>query len=527
MIAPNTTLILIPNIPFDNTYEHTVSYANREAQHKDLTSGDIITLSNLTYQCSGKNSIRVEKGVKDVLPYNYMCWKNTNYENKWWYAFITNVEYVNDNTTEIFYEIDVMQTFFLFDTTKEQSFIEREHSTTDGIGDNIVDEGIVNVGEYIFENYGKLESALDDTSVIIASCGTSNIGFFNFDNSFTGCHFKCFSSKNVSAIAQELTTFIQKPEEIVSIYIVPTLVVEGLTDSSGDISSGSVGNTFNLSATRITDTTPFGSNDDGTPAIPKNKKLYTYPYNFYHVDNGEKELNLRYEFFDNLKPEFECISSFTQPVQIVLYPTGYKLAQRRTSDTNFAEKLVLSNYPLCSFSYDSYKNWLATESVSIALNAIPSVINSVGAISQANAGDTSGAIGSGLTIVNYALNTINQAYKQSIKADVMRGGTNTSTAGIAHNLHNFLGSRVHITKEYMQIIDDYFTMFGYACKRVKHITYRNRPHFNYVKTRGANLTSKCGNLYTRKMCDILDRGITFWMDSKSKVCNYNLDNAPE
>lgn len=526
MIEPNTTIILIQGVPFDNTYEHTVSYANREKQHSDLTSGTTLTIGNLTYQRSGKNSIKIEKPIGDVLPYNYMCWKNNSYENKWWYAFITSVEYINDNTTEIFYEIDVMQTFFLFDTVKEQSYIEREHTVTDEIGDNIVDEGIINVGEYVFENYGKLESALDDTSVILALSDTDSVGFYNYDNSFTGCKLYCFDSNNITAIANVLLPYILKPEAVVSLYLVPTLAVEGLTDTNGLIFNDSIGNTFYISDTKITDTSPFGSNSDGSPLIPKNKKLYTYPYNFYHVDNGSSALDLRYEFFDNLTPRFECNANFTQPVQIVLYPRYYKLTQRRTSNVNFAEKLVLGNYPMCSFSYDTYKNWIATESVSIALNAIPSVISSAGAISQANAGDTSGAIGSSLSIVNYALQTINQAYRQSIKADVMRGGTNTSSTSIAHNLHNFLGARVHITPEYMNIIDDYFTMFGYACNRVKDISIRNRPYFTYVKTRGANLTSNCGNIYTRKMCEILNHGITFWKDTKTIVCQYGLDNSP-
>ena len=33
---------------------------------------------------------------------------------------------------------------------------------------------------------------------------------------------------------------------------------------------------------------------------PKNKKMYTYPYNFFNMDNGNgSNLQLRYEFFDN------------------------------------------------------------------------------------------------------------------------------------------------------------------------------------------------------------------------------------
>lgn len=38
--------------------------------------------------------------------------QNENFGHKWWFAFITGVEYVNNVTCDIFFEIDVMQSFY-------------------------------------------------------------------------------------------------------------------------------------------------------------------------------------------------------------------------------------------------------------------------------------------------------------------------------------------------------------------------------------------------------------------------------
>lgn len=544
MIQPNTTLILIKNIPFDNTYEHTVSYANREAQHADLVQGtegvNYFTVGTMTYQRYTRNSIRIQKPIEEIIECNYMCYKNTNYENRWVYAFITRMDYVNDITTEIEYEIDVMQSWFLFDTVKEMSFIEREHTATDEIGDNIVEEGLT-VGEYYFERYQKLETGLDDMTIILAVTETDNVAIRNYDNVVSGCTLYAYRNNagGRTGLQQKLQTYIQKPEAVVSLYVVPTILVADIDDSTHKIANDTSGAVFNLSGRQLQGDETFGSEKDGTPIVPKNNKLYTYPYNFYHVENNcGNALDLRYEMFTNLMPTFEAYGSFTQPVSVVMHPTNYKLSQLRTDDVNFSESLSLNDYPICSWSNDTYRNWLSNNAIPIALNSIAPIIQTLSGITSVNtisagnrirnatpiSNDLTGITNSSL--YNFIIDSLTQNYRASIKADVLRGSISNTNVNLAHRAHNFYGARVRITAEYMKIIDDFFSMFGYAVKRVKNIETRNRENWTYVKTNGANLHGKCGNAYNRKMVSILDNGITFWKDSISKVCNYNLPNNP-
>lgn len=52
-------------------------------------------------------------------------YQNSNYSNKWFYAFITSMEYKNDNTTYIKLETDIWQTY-QFEIQFKPSFIVRE-----------------------------------------------------------------------------------------------------------------------------------------------------------------------------------------------------------------------------------------------------------------------------------------------------------------------------------------------------------------------------------------------------------------
>ena len=75
------------------------------------------------------------------------------------------------------------------------------------------------------------------------------------------------------------------------------------------------------------------------------------------------------------------------------------------------------------------------------------------------------------------------------------------------------------------MIDDFFTMYGYAVKAIGRINTHSRPHWNYVKTVGCCLTGSIPSDDVQRICSIYDRGITFWQ-SGNEVGNYSLDNRP-
>ena len=82
------------------------------------------SLANYTY-IRKENKIRVEATADTLFDCNYIMWQNPSFGTKWFYAFIIDVEYLNNETAEITFEIDEMQTWY-FGYTIKQSFIERK-----------------------------------------------------------------------------------------------------------------------------------------------------------------------------------------------------------------------------------------------------------------------------------------------------------------------------------------------------------------------------------------------------------------
>lgn len=169
-IEPNSTIYLLRNVPLDNTYTDTMWFANASAQWTHFktrvdTDGGLIFERN-TYQRVNRNSCRLQVNADAIYNYNYMMFRNTNYGSKWFYAFITSIDWINNETAQINYEIDVMQTW-AFDYQLEMCMVEREHSATDQVGDNIVTENL-ELGEY-YPYFAEFDENSEEMGVLIAT----------------------------------------------------------------------------------------------------------------------------------------------------------------------------------------------------------------------------------------------------------------------------------------------------------------------------------------------------------------------
>ena len=83
-----------------------------------------------------------------------------------------------------------------------------------------------------------------------------------------------------------------------------------------------------------------------------------------------------------------------------------------------------------------------------------------------------------------------------------------------------------------KIIDDFFTKYGYAVKRVKlpNLSIYGgagvRPHWNYLKLKNCTLSDSFMPAFAEeKICSIFNTGVTVW-HNLSEVGNYSLDNSP-
>lgn len=137
--AFGTTIYICRNVPIDKDYNHTLYFADATTQLATFRSFTKYTLYDYSYQRDEKNVIKVNILNDELYDCNYMVFQNSNYSNKWFYCFIDSTEYVSDNVAKINYTVDYMQTWY-FDYETGMCMVEREHTITDNIGDNIISE---------------------------------------------------------------------------------------------------------------------------------------------------------------------------------------------------------------------------------------------------------------------------------------------------------------------------------------------------------------------------------------------------
>lgn len=146
-ITPNTQIRLL-SVPFEIDNRNQLTFQNLNAQTNYFTSLPNLEIEECSYQRKD-NIIKFPAHIDTLLNYNYVMYKNNNYSNKWFYAFIEKMEYENNGTTNIKIKQDVFQTW-QFDLVYKKMFVEREHVNSDNVGEHTIPENL-ETGEYIID----------------------------------------------------------------------------------------------------------------------------------------------------------------------------------------------------------------------------------------------------------------------------------------------------------------------------------------------------------------------------------------
>ena len=565
-IQPNTTVKIMHNVPLDETYENTIYFTDIPAQLAQMQNYVKYTFQNppaaFTYQRINSNTMRVNKPADDLYDCNYLMFQNTAYGQKWFYAFITAVNYINDNVTEVQYSLDVMQTW-MFDYELEECFVEREHTDNDTFGNNLQPENI-STGEYEIEDiYMPPEFHKNNLRIVLASTyrdgessGWPTAGGGMYQGIFSGCDYLVYDPNNAldltklqDYIASLYNIIGDRSNSIVSMFMCPNALVVAKGSAYGGWS------TPNSSSLRIHNS---GAIADGY--TPHNKKLYTYPYNFLYCTNFQGIGQVfPYEYWTGANlPNSYCHfffnGDFTTTPSIVCAPVGYK----GQVSTNYDEALTVSGWPQCTWNTDAFKAWMAQARGLAAMALVGAgaaagagalgvlaggALNTLG--NTANSpnptqitGPIRGAGISGASVVAGAVSSVEQererfggAIHEIAKRKMQEGfnayvnpihqhGNQSGSSLLVNNILGFGFARKHIRREYAEIIDQYFDMYGYATNRVKKPNTHVRTHWTYTKTVGCCIVGSIPMESAAKICSIYDHGIRFWTDA-DKIGKYS------
>lgn len=184
--------------------------------------------------------------------------------------------------------------------------------------------------------------------------------------------------------------------------------------------------------------------------------------------------------------------------------------------------MTLSNFPMVAWANDSFQVWQARELSSRALSATAGVVGSV--VSGVIGGAASPAIAASLASNTFGFITSSlQSGYIAEKDRVINKGTLNSGNSVVGTFHDLYAVRLSITSQYAQVIDNYFTMFGYAIKSIGVPSRYNRTRFTYIKTIGCIVKGNLPNDAKQIIQNRYNEGIRFWVD-RLNIGDYSSDN---
>ena len=526
MATPLTEVHLL-SVPLENDYLHTLYFESQEAQFSYFNGKIAKKFFNLSYQ--RKDSfIRIPAQFDSLLNCNYVMYKNTNYSNKWHYAFITDMQYVDDGRTDVYIETDVIQTW-LFDYQVKQSFVEREHVKSDAIGIHTVPER-VELGEYVCNKHSKAGFAeAEKLAIVVGTTKTpdgENVTGAMYDNLYSGV--KYYTFRNTTEGITELNNWIKgfagdgAAEAITCMFLIPekmTVIKDNHETTETNMINTWYINSGNPESTINTELTFSTNKLDGY--TPQNKKLLSYPYRFLLVSNNQgAAVPFQYEHFSD-GHKFIIESCICPGGSGRLIPLNYKGEAR-----NDEEGINLGKFPTLNWTSDAYTNWLTQNGVNVALSVAGSALTIAGGIGMAATGGGAlmgvGAIASGVLGIAGA---VGEVYTHSFTPPQSQGNLNSGDIVTASGNNDFHFYDMTIKAEYAAIIDNYFSMFGYKVNRVKTPEKNHRENYWYTKTIDVNIDGNLPIKDLQKIKECYNKGITFWKNP-GNFGSYAVSNNP-
>lgn len=538
----NSKIILAKKIRMDREYTNVLSYSESDMVSLCRSQDCFIAEASNYSFIRPTGTIMVGFTYSQCLQANYIAFQNPDYSNKWFFAWIDSVVYKGDKNTEIYFTVDAWSTWYDY-WQKKTCFINRQHVNDDTIGLHTIPENL-DVGEVIEEaltedaSYGnditywvaiasnwKIKDGSDSTS---SDKGSQFNGITVINKIVYGTQIFLIEIAQLSSFSNLLKFILRTNadghiEDIQNIFIVPDVAIDrnNLTSHTASISS----NSFTFYTIDVNDDiTRFNTTINKITSFsdyqPKNNKCFVYPYNYLFVSNNNGSNNIyKYEDFSTSNCVFENQFALSVGGSGRIVPKNYK-----NMATNDDESLALGKYPTCAWSSDAFTNWLTQNGVNMVAGIGLTIGGVVSAI--ATGGATLPIVAGAITsVAGVTANTIGSFYKESLAPNISGGqATGDVIWGADRNCFSFRQMRVKT--EYMKIIDDYFTRYGYAIKSLELPNLTGRLYWNYVEI-GSSEEIGYGDVPSKYMESINNacrRGVTIW-HTHSNIGNYSLNNS--
>lgn len=537
-------LMICADVPLDASQVRQLSFADKNEQYNYFRSKAIRVFTDFKY-------IREHRGVK--VPVNaeeignacYICFKNQA-SGKWYYAFVTQVIYINPETSLLNFEIDVYQTF-LFDMVIRDCDISREHVANDDFKTNTIQEP-VDVGDYVIAHeevqvLGDLDSnypfiilsaidllsepgTLEEPKVTAAQGGVygglpSAVRAYLVEPHQWG-------TSSITAIMEALSSYPWVSQSILAIYAVPSFGFSGTVT----VRQSAMG--FNIGV--ISDSSsPFRSGagsaligwESKFPSY-KNKKMYTSQFSFIEclLPNGNRFV-LKPEFIKDSAPVVMLVTTLIPAPNFYFYTPDYCGAEEdfllnANNISGFPCFPVQNNtYPLQTAQAEATNTLVHSQNRSnIFWDTVGNVIQSV------FTGDPLNVLSTGIDAYKSVRSELQSSERDRQRIGQMQ--TNVSLTGASGGgLATFIASKKleilyrwwTVKPEFAEKIEQFFDVYGYKVSRFGVPNLNSRPRYNYIKCNNVNIYGNIPNEFLQPLRNMFINGFTLWHD-KSNVGTY-------
>lgn len=550
-VLPSGTIQLMKGVNLDNRYMHTIYFDSETAQNTWFTTKVTNSFTNQYYTRHNENTIRIKIKSDSIADCTYLRFKNDT-NGKWYYAFITYINYINENVTEVIYEIDVVQTWFIPNGTLLPCFIERQHVSNDTFGLNLEAEPVGS------DCYDLTEITVDDVDddfssyqVVINTSDEPETSNMKRDGIVVGTNFNYTGTtsgglavlKNMMAEALGSWDKNIQSASIVDMFMFPTAFTYG---KEGEYHSSTYHVKHNGKLSNYT---------------PKNNKLHSYPYSALYVSTNDGDAGMyRWEYFagdittSKTGAQFDLNATLTGGGSIELHPHSYN-----GIENNYDAKIVMNNFPKCSWAYDAYQAWIANGgqykarydynmtqqkgTLAIAKAGLEAVSNVTGSevamqrnTKTKNPNNPAQYAGSALsagingflnieqTALNYteARDKVAFEFKDARYEPNIVVGAQVPNIAVGYGYLKYRFFKLHIRDDEAKRIDDFFSVYGYAINKVDTPHLNNRKHWNFIKTKNAQISGNMPASSKAALAKIFDGGIFFWRNG-NECGNFNVE----
>lgn len=537
---PNTTLY-VGVVPWNSDLKNVQSYGSRAEQISAIQGLLIHKYEHINI--IRRDSDLILKGVnEDLTQCNYLMYQNADISNKWYFAFIDNVQYNSLNSVIISHTIDVWQTY-QFDITYYKNLILRAHvaKSTDIVGRWLAPEPISvapeferkhnvfndiswtpqyvlhstsvynpNTKKYEYKGsgtgaslsaeYGIFVDSDTDVQEVVKKYGKlSPAEALKSDNDdeysnwiadlLTG-QIESFEKSLNNAVKLISTTSISQLQdhrnELIGLYAIPAWVHSGTNKYA----------TNNIKKKDVTTTLPTTTLACGY--TPRNKKMLSSlckAYLFYN-ENGFK-LPLKPELFTSDTPVFTVKAT-------ELSTNGFLLQIGSYADYTAKTNKI-------SYNCENRLGYDANTGLDKVLNTLTSavgVVNAVGSVaSQAFAGNVGGAVQGAVGAVQQSINMIDALGQRGVNT-----GASGDIMSITEKRAMPVFADVSPTEAQCRYIDDYLDVYGYAINEIGKISsyMKNRTNWNYIQVANCNIKVSAPNDDFNKLKQMFESGVTIW-----------------